>query len=308
MPETKDAWDKLDILLKPVGGIVAGVAVASIGYLGTQYLKEREVMDTNSRVFAQIVSQREDADSNLRMNMFRSVFEKFYNDPLDRGQQVLSLELLAHNFHETLDLAPLFKRMHADLRACLQEQRTATTASVGRLKCDQDLLRRLERVAKQVNLKQAATLSEGRHGAQGTVFLDDLARNPQGLTVIERKLDDRWFKVEVLQAYPDDKELKVKLTVLTRSTDGGEAAAGPWISTDRVFNVGFFDFPMIDNTRLSNGKRAGVILLDWSADVPSAEVQLIYFPGSRASLKEKQYYDEMLRDLLTLNRAGSEAR
>jgi hypothetical protein len=304
MPTNKDAWDKLDILMKPLGGIIAGVAVATIGYLGTQFLRDKEVIDANSRVFAQIISQREGADSDLRMNMFRSIIEKFFNNPSDRGQQVLSLELLAYNFHEALDLAPLFQRVNTDLRNDVKVLRASATPgqSSPDLQNTEDLMSRLERVAKEVNLKQAAALAEDGFSAQGTVFLDELKGSPQGVTVIDKQqLGDRWFKVEVLASFPDDKELRIKLTVYTKATNTGEAIVGSWNISDTMFNVGFFDYPMIDNTRLSNGKRAAVILQDWYSDVHSAEIQLIYFPGSRSSLKDKQYYDELLSDLLKLN-------
>jgi hypothetical protein len=301
MPTNKDAWDKLDILLKPVGGIVASVAVAIIGYFGTQYLKEREVIDANSRVLAQIISQREDADSNLRMNMFRSIFEKFYNDPSDRGQQVLSLELLAYNFNDALDLAPLFQRVNTDLTNDVKALGASAQTS-GRFQSAKELMNRLERVAKDVNLKQATTLAENGFSAQGEVDFSKLKDNPQGITVVDKDTPsgDRSFKVEVLNSYPEDKELKIRLTVYTKEADTGEAAAAFLELSNTIFNVGFFDFPMINNTRLPDGKRAAVILRNWINDV-SADIQLIYFPGSRASLKDKLYYDELVRDLLKLS-------
>jgi hypothetical protein len=297
MPDSKDFWDKLDILLKPTGGIVAAVSVAIIGYFGSDYLKQKELLDTNSRVFAQIVSQREDADSTLRMNMFNSIIAKFFNNPTDRGEQVLSLELLAYNFHESLDLASLFKHMNQALRGDLQRAR-GTPAEAE----NAEFMARLERVAKEVALKQATTLAETGFSAQGTVFFEDLDGSPQGVTVIDKQqLGDRWFKLEVLKQFVEDKELRVKLTAYTRVPSDRPDAPASWSIADATFTMGFFDFPMIDNTRLSDGKRAAVILRDWD-ERRSAEIQLVYFPGSRASLKEKQYYDELLKDLLSLDR------
>lgn len=299
MSEEKDFWDKVDILLRPVGGIIAAITVATIGYFGSDYLKKMEQLNTNSRVFAQIVSQREGADSSLRINMFNSIITKFLNNPADRGEQILSLELLAYNFHESLDLAPLFKHMDKVLgkdietlpEALAVKERTNAVAVISENKA------RLERVAKEVSAKQVTALSETGFNAQGTVFFDELEESPQGITVIDKqKLGDRWFKLEVLKHFPLPKELRIKLTVYTRVTRGGENTGG-WSISDATFTMGFFDFPMIDNTRLSDGKRAAVILREWDRN-RSAEVQVVYFPGSRASLKEKQYYDELLKDLL----------
>jgi hypothetical protein len=53
---------------------------------------------------------------------------------------------------------------------------------------------------------------------------------------------------------------------------------------------------MIDNTRLSNGERCAVSLTALNPNVVS--IALAYFPASRASLKDKPYYDEVIRDLV----------
>ena len=68
------------------------------------------------------------------------------------------------------------------------------------------------------------------------------------------------------------------------------------VEADFTFRVGFFDFPIIDNTRLSKGQRVAIVLRRWESG--SAELALVYFPGSRASLKEKPYYDEVVHELV----------
>jgi len=62
-----------------------------------------------------------------------------------------------------------------------------------------------------------------------------------------------------------------------------------------VFDVGFFDFPMIDNTRLANGLRCAVTLSAFTA--ASADLTTICFPGEYASLKDRPYYDEVIQRL-----------
>ena len=54
---------------------------------------------------------------------------------------------------------------------------------------------------------------------------------------------------------------------------------------------------MIDNTRLAGGLRCAIVLSQYSAEAGSAQVTLVYFPGSRASLKQKPYYDEVIEQL-----------
>jgi hypothetical protein len=53
---------------------------------------------------------------------------------------------------------------------------------------------------------------------------------------------------------------------------------------------------MIDNTRLENGDRVALVLRRWEEN--SAELWVAYFPGSRAGLKDKMYYEEVIKRFL----------
>jgi hypothetical protein len=108
----------------------------------------------------------------------------------------------------------------------------------------------------------------------------------------------------------EKRELQVELTVstplpkaecmqlLTPEAEQRNAEA------DSTFSVGVFAFPMIDNTHLSHSERCSVSVL--SIDPDSVGVKLAYFQSSRASLKDKPYYDEVLHDLL--HKTQSEAQ
>jgi hypothetical protein len=65
--------------------------------------------------------------------------------------------------------------------------------------------------------------------------------------------------------------------------------------TRASFDVGFFDFPMIDNTRLANGVRCAVTLSNFSDF--GADLTTVCFPGEYASLKDRPYYDEVIKKL-----------
>jgi hypothetical protein len=81
--------------------------------------------------------------------------------------------------------------------------------------------------------------------------------------------------------------------VVTTSREGGAD------EIYSVFWVGFFDFPMVDNVRLSNGDRCAIVLRRFQSS--SAEITLVYFPATRSSVKDKPYYDEVLSALLQSN-------
>lgn len=72
----------------------------------------------------------------------------------------------------------------------------------------------------------------------------------------------------------------------------------------KPFSVGYFDFPMIDNTRLSNGQRFAIVLNE--LDTRSAHITLVCFPGSYASLKDKPYYDEIIDNLKMTKAKGTD--
>jgi hypothetical protein len=72
------------------------------------------------------------------------------------------------------------------------------------------------------------------------------------------------------------------------------AGAAPEV-TRAEFEVSVFDFPMIDSTRLASGQRCAVMLSAFGAE--TAELTTLCFPGEYASLKDRPYYDEVVRQL-----------
>jgi hypothetical protein len=63
----------------------------------------------------------------------------------------------------------------------------------------------------------------------------------------------------------------------------------------RTFRVSYYDFPMIDNTRLSRDQRSAVVVNQFNDG--AADLTLVYFPGSYASLRERVSYDEVVEKL-----------
>jgi hypothetical protein len=75
-----------------------------------------------------------------------------------------------------------------------------------------------------------------------------------------------------------------------------EDNAGSMETSSVEFWVGYFDFPMIDNTRLPHDQRAAVVLNAFEDG--AADVTLALFPGSYASLKDKASLQEVLQNLM----------
>src|SRR6187455_1108817 len=138
----KDHWDKLGILLQPLGGLLTATAVAYVGLIGSRALEARQSRDSNSRLYSELMSRREEAESTLRKDVLGAILQEYLQaSPTDLDAKVLQLELLSNNFHESLDLRPLFH----DLQRKLLKLPEGSD--------QQELLARIENLAREVTSK-----------------------------------------------------------------------------------------------------------------------------------------------------------
>jgi hypothetical protein len=278
----KDFWDKVDIVLRPINGLLTALAVALLGYYTTSILRQSEVRETNQRVYTEVMSSREQAESGLRKDMFLSIMQIFLR-PEGAGveSKMLNLEMLAYNFSESLNLKPLFAHM---------DRRINTAASSEK----KDYKDRLDQVAREVKNRQMVLLEQVGRKFSRTIDFEKFRASPGGMELEPEKLvlnnTEREFMLSVLGYDPGRQELTMELGVRTPRESSNVQR--------RIFNVGFYDFPMIDNTRLSSDQRAAVVLNQ--TNECGADLTLVYFPGSYASLKEKVSYDEVVEKLRLL--------
>ncbi len=279
----RDLWDKLDIVLKGL----PSVAVALLGILGSMYLQRHQDTEAKVQLYAELMTNRERSDTDLRKEMFNSVISTFLEPK--RGQirdQVLALEMLTYNFHDVIDFGPLFQHVERAIAIQPDQEREA-------------LQWRLRRAAADVIDRQLAALGEVGAIRMETMLFDNLQDKPEGITVLDADVclplaagicgRKRKFFIHVLKADGTAKLLKLLLEVSLPDKPSE-------VETSNTFWVGLSDFPLIDNTRLKEGDRVAVVLRRWAEG--SAELALAYFPGSRASLKDKVYYDEVVKELV----------
>jgi hypothetical protein len=284
----KDPWDKIAIILAPVGGLLTAIAVASLGFIGSRALERQQSNEAKLRLYSELMSRREESEATLRKEMFQSIIGSFF-DPSATSLEVrlLKMELLAYNFHEALSLTPLF----------LHLRREIVESSLGGAR-RRELEERLSDLAREVTRKQLIVLEAGGGRFDWTVlFSDSLIEGTRSeqLEDVTLSLDgiERRFRVTLQRVDTAERQLGVGLEIETRPQAGVPAAAAGRYAVD--FDVGFFSTPMIDNTRLSNDQRVAIVLTDLND--AGANLTLVYFPGSRASLREKPYYEEILRKL-----------
>jgi hypothetical protein len=271
-------------LFKLAGPILTALTVSLLGFFTSQYLSERQAINARIQLYAQLMTQREQSDSALRKDMFRTILDSFMKGTASSlDEQVLNLELLAYNFHESLNLKPLFIHLNKRIVASHEPARA-------------DLLRRLERVAHDVALKQLLILESAGASADRDVDLQELKqRGAAGITLEPASLvfDDAGTDVTVyvLAHNPRTRELRLRLEF---AMPGNAQLASR--TRNAEFSVSFYDFPMIDNTRLPGDRRVAVVLN--SIDEHSAQITVAGFPGAYASLKEKPFFQDLENQLL----------
>jgi len=286
-PRKKGTWDKIDVILKPVGGLMTALMIVIVGNQFNSSMKERETSEANLRLYTELISKREESESALRKDMFTSIINNFMEPAVASLEaKVLNLELLTYNFHESLNLKPLFSHLKGQIAAdSAIEQATK-----------RNFQKRLSRVAKEITRKQMVALEGGGQKFDRTIEWGDADDYPGFVVLDEGSLTldgiERTFMLFVEEIDRESQEVEINLEILTP----GRSAESHFAS----FGISFFDFPMIDNMRLSNDQRCAVILNDFGES--SADITLIYFPGCYASLKEKPYYQDVVQNLIKMGK------
>jgi hypothetical protein len=294
----RDRWDKLAILLDPLGKILTAMVVVFLGYFGNKALEA----DQRRRAYVELLSRREEADNNLRKDMFAKVIDQFVTPGnKDLESRILNLQLLAYNFHESIDLGPLLKQIYT--------QSVEDTHATSRQR------KRLQNLAQEIVSRELGSLREASCTKEGEVRFDDLESSanqvrPKFLSTVcaeRRGLPARRFVADVMSnpqvtSLRQQTEVDVVLRVWSgvsrqRSIPLGQGAKASDEPDDRMeFTVSPFDFPMIDNVRLGGaGGRVSIVMS--RVDDGGVTLTLVYFPDSRTSLRDKPFQDEVLKAL-----------
>jgi hypothetical protein len=275
------------------------------GYYFTNLTKAREARESNERLYAQLLTQREQSDATIRKDMFSVVIGRFLGDAKkeDLGSRVLELELLATNFNQSLDLAPLFKNIARQLRrestnaaqAMELRKRLNTTAS-------NTISKQLNILARRGFVKDAELPLADWKKSPGSQFIDETIRTANLIrSTPDASIDPKEqirFSVELVGVDLERRAVELRLQV---DVSGGDSQ-----DVDRHFWVDQYDFPMLDNTQVAHGLRTSIVMTEFF--VPDVEgdreansfvkLHLVVFPSSSASLKDRQDYDDVLMEML----------
>lgn len=301
----RDGWDKADIIVKAVASALMPLTLAGLAYFGNQYLQESQAREARNRLQTELMSKREESESALRKDMFKSIIDSFLKPPGARetsvAEKMLHVQLLAYNFYESLNLKPLFAHVNDDLenRIARFSARGPDRGSGRSMPCGGDARAALEacqatlyELARYIAEKQRAMLEQVGHKFDMTLNLKDLRqRVPGGVVPLNEATLSllpgvEWnFRVDALDVDKETRKILVRLSVTSLPRN---------LQQQYEFWIEPFDFPIIDNIRLSNDERVALVLTSIDDDKKFAHLTAVYFPGTYASLKEKPYLDEAI--------------
>ncbi len=288
----KDGWDKANIILGPVGGLLTAITIALVSYFASDYLNKNQENEAKTRLYTELMSRREESESALRKDMFTSIINTLLKETSTLDEKILQLELLAYNFHESLNLMPLFTYL---------DRRNQMDTKDPKLRASYKF--RLYNMSREVTSKQVASL-EGVSSIEKFIYCYDTINCPDSSPSFSCTFRDsmlngnKWDSIShlvhlsVLDMDTTNYSMNVRLKICTQIPGKEDKCAEP------AFAIDFFEFPMIDNTRLINDKRCSVVMRDFDTVNKFVEIDVIFFPGSHSSLKERPYYDDIVSKLL----------
>ena len=245
----------------------------------------RETADQQFRLYTDLMSKREEADTAVRRGLFDKLMGSYLApNPSDIAKRLVALELLSLNFHDSLNLSPLFWELAHDIDAAPDGARR------------EELRDQLDRVAAQVKARQSATLEVDGHRRDFDVDLAAVQRG--GDLQVEhydfpRLSDDpaadprarRQFTVTVV-----NQDLKHRRLWL-RVESPGEKRVEFWLDP--------FDFPLVNFSRVSGSERFAVVMQEFDSDPDRmmAKLAFLYFPSWRSGAKDRPYIDDLMARL-----------
>jgi len=247
--------------------------------------RQRELADQQFRLYTDLMSKREDADTQVRRGLFDKLLGSYLHPAVDNvNKRLVALELLSLNFHDALNLSPLFW----DLARDIEKTRPGAARD--------ELVRQLDRVAKQVKDRQSAMLD-----GEMKKFDVDLPQLKG-----DQHLDFAFDVRELRDDGTPDPVARRPFTLMVTRHDAHNRSLSIVVNTPGLneaeefrFSLDPYDFPLVNFSRVSRGERFAVMLYDYDArpEVQNAKLVFLYFPSWRGGAKDKPYLDDLMARL-----------
>lgn len=259
-----------------------------------------------------LLSQREQADSTLRANMFEGLIspilgsQKGNDIPVDREQ--LMVELLALNFHENFELKPIM--LHVENRLVKEQSNNKNHTG-------QTPQQSLRSIANRVVQRQLAAITKGEDGStpgqQACIYRINLYTPKQ--PEIQEKNPCPEFNShfgELMQinspngAYhlhlqvniPEGKSLEDQIFQAAMLIEDKKSTK---VVAKYDFLLTRFDFPYTDNTLLADGTRFSLVINAVDAKEKEASFNLVWFPQDYFSARERPINHRQFREKLGIS-------
>ena len=247
--------------------------------------RRRDQAEQQFRLYTDLMSKREESDTAVRRGLFDKLMGTYLTpSPGDVSKRLVALELLSLNFHDSLNLSPLFWELAGDIdKSPAGPQR-------------KELAEHLDRVASQVKQRQAALLeADGKRqdfdvdlnhpfeGGDAPSFHVKAPRVRDEASTDEPAL--REFDVSVVAHDPVHRRLKLTIT------SAGIKTLAFWLDP--------YDFPLVNFSRISRNERIAVVLHRYNnqPEFKAATLVFLYFPSWRSGAKDKPYLDDLITRL-----------
>lgn len=138
--------------------LLGTLTVAALTVYVDHAVSKRAEKANNARLATELFSRREQAESELRKDMFGTILRSFLDEEngttraADLPDRLLKLELLALNFGESLSLGPLFQEINRQILTPASYKQDPDNMLLDQA----DYMGRLERLARRVSDRQVA--------------------------------------------------------------------------------------------------------------------------------------------------------
>lgn len=279
-----DVLDIIDVLAK----LIAAIALVLGAYIANSF--QSKMTGTT------LLSQREDSETQLRASMLNSLVEPVIG--AEKGTKIppeskrLLVELLALNFHEHFELNPLMVQVDREFSS----NEPPDGMSVEEAKKARESLRS---VARRVSSQQIASLIREETGSPNSpaecrfyLIMIGARSHKSGSESchaygsfnesISLDSPDHKYTIHMVAADPDFHNQTLLMTVSLVTNDVGK---GEYQDIASRFVLGWFDFPLTDNTLLPDGNRFAFSLE--AVNDKSFQLRLIWFPKNYFTPRER---------------------
>jgi hypothetical protein len=326
----KSYWEKFEILSKPIAGLLTALTIALLGYWGRSTVTSIAAMDQKAQLYIELLSKREQSESMLRKDMFSVILKDFFEaapvksagasdarlaaiptDSAEIAQKLLKLEMLALNFGDSLSLKPMFLGVRRDIA----KARPSESEEMGWLVKKGALTKRLHGLARRVassqleSIKQRGEtlsiyipfkLAQKTETAQQKEFTwpqheeagdeEQASETKHELSKLTQNDITRITTFQFRNADYRQKTIEVDLDIATIKADGSDEP--PVI---KKFTLDYFNFALLDNSRLSDNQNFALILK--SFDENMIVVEGVLFPGEFSSQRDRPYMTDAIQAL-----------